>query len=65
MIALADRLLEELRKRCSPGCAVKGVGRLLEFDPVKEALYISGDGIRCHDQNSIERVNILAGDRSC
>ena len=60
----ADGLEEETSKRRLPRVAVKGVGGLLEFDPVEQAVNVTGDRVRRHDQRDIKRMNVLARNRS-
>src|SRR5438552_4136174 len=61
---LAGGLAEETSKRRLPRVAVKGVGGLLEFDAVEQALDVTRDRVRCHDQRGIKRMNVLARNRS-
>jgi hypothetical protein len=44
---LAGGLAEETSKRRLPRVAVKGVGGLLEFDAVEQALDVTRDRVRC------------------
>jgi hypothetical protein len=61
---LADGVAQETSKRRLPRVAVKGVGGLLEFDAVKQALDVARDRIRSHDKRRIKRMNVLARDRA-
>ena len=61
---VAHGLAQETSKRRLPRVAVKGVGGLLEFDPVEQALNVTGDRVRRHDQRGIKRMNVLARNRS-
>ena len=61
---LADGVAQETSKRRLPRVAVKGVGGLLEFDAVEQALDVARDRIRSHDKRRIKRMNVLARDRA-
>src|SRR5436309_2123891 len=55
---------KEAGQRRLPGVAIKCIGCLFEFDSVEQALDVTRDRIRRHDQCGIERMNILARNRS-
>ncbi len=49
-------LLQEASECCAARVTVYGVGRLLELDPVEQALDVTGDRVSGHDERCIERV---------
>jgi hypothetical protein len=55
---------QEPIKRSSAGITIQRVSRLLELDALKQPLDITGDSICGHDAGGVERVDILAGDRT-
>ena len=57
---LVGRFLQEAHERRFPGASIKRVGSLLEFHPIEQALDVTGDRIRSHEQGCIERVNVFA-----
>lgn len=56
--------MDELVEGGFPGCAIEGAGGLLKLYSVKETLDVSRDSADGHDQDGVERVDILARDQS-
>ena len=57
---LADGPTEEPSKCRLPRVAVEGVGGLLEFDASEQAVDVTRDRVRRHDQRGIKRMSVLA-----
>ena len=55
---------EEPLERRFPGIAVQRIGRLLEFDAVKQPLDVTGYSVCGHYQSRINRMDVLAGHRT-
>ena len=57
-------ILKKLIERCLSRASVKGIGGLLEFLAVQQALNIPGDGVGCHDERVVQRMDIFTGYRA-
>jgi len=60
----AGCLAREAGERCLPEAAIEGVGGLFESGTVEQTLDVARDRIRGHVERSVERINVLARDRT-
>ena len=61
---LPSDIKEKLIERCLSRASIKGIGGLLECLAVQQALNIPGDGVGCHDERVVQRMDILTGHRT-
>lgn len=63
-LSLPGDILKKLLEGCLSRTSVKGISSLLEFLAVQQALNIPGDGVGCHDERVVQRMDISTGHRT-
>ena len=63
-LAVSDRCLKEFRKRNFSGISIESIRSSSELDSREKALDVSSDGVGCHNQYAVERMDIFARNRS-